>query len=131
MHDTKAAIIRLNELKGLGVRLAIDDFGTGYSSLSYLKDLPVDIVKIAKPFVDDIADSPQEAALAGAIVTLSETLNLKTVAEGIEYPAQLRALQQLGCDYGQGYLFAAAIPELEAGVLLGGDRQFAVVGSGH
>ncbi|HEY5196966.1 MAG TPA: EAL domain-containing protein [Solirubrobacteraceae bacterium] len=129
MHDTKAAIIRLNELKELGVRLAIDDFGTGYSSLSYLKDLPVDIVKIAKPFVDDIADSPQEAALAGAIVTLSETLNLKTVAEGIEYPAQLRALQRLGCDYGQGYLFAKAIPETETGVLLGGDRQFAVVGS--
>jgi diguanylate cyclase (GGDEF)-like protein len=131
MHDTKAAIIRLNELKGLGVRLAIDDFGTGYSSLSYLKDLPVDIVKIAKPFVDDIADSPQEAALAGAIVTLSETLNLKTVAEGIEYPAQLRALQRLGCDYGQGYLFARAVPELEAGELLGGDRQFSVVGAGH
>jgi diguanylate cyclase (GGDEF)-like protein len=129
MHDTKAAIIRLNELKGLGVRLAIDDFGTGYSSLSYLKDLPVDIVKIAKPFVDDIAESPQEAALAGAIVTLSETLNLKTVAEGIEYPAQLRALQRLGCDYGQGYLFAKAIPELDAGVLLAGDRRFAVVGS--
>jgi diguanylate cyclase (GGDEF)-like protein len=129
MHDTKAAIIRLNELKGLGVRLAIDDFGTGYSSLSYLKDLPVDIVKIAKPFVDDIAESPQEAALAGAIVTLSETLDLQTVAEGIEYPAQLRALQRLGCDYGQGYLFARAIPELEAGVLLGGDRQFSVVGA--
>jgi diguanylate cyclase (GGDEF)-like protein len=129
MHDTTAAIVRLNELKGLGVRLAIDDFGTGYSSLSYLKDLPVDIVKIAKPFVDDIAESPQEAALAGAIVTLSETLDLKTVAEGIEYPAQLRALQRLGCDYGQGYLFARAIPELEAGELLGGDRQFSVVGA--
>jgi diguanylate cyclase (GGDEF)-like protein len=129
MHDTKAAIARLSELKGLGVRLAIDDFGTGYSSLSYLKDLPVDIVKIAKPFVDDIAESPQEAALAGAIVTLSETLDLKTVAEGIEYPAQLRALQRLGCDYGQGYLFARAIPELEAAELLGGDRQFSVVGA--
>ena len=129
MHDTKAAIIRLNELKGLGVRLAIDDFGTGYSSLSYLKDLPVDIVKIAKPFVDDIAESPQEAALAGAIVTLSETLDLKTVAEGIEYPAQLRALQRLGCDYGQGWLFAKAVPADEAGELLGGDRRFSVVGS--
>jgi diguanylate cyclase (GGDEF)-like protein len=129
MHDTKAAIIRLNELKGLGVRLAIDDFGTGYSSLSYLKDLPVDIVKIAKPFVDDIAESPQEAALAGAIVTLSETLDLQTVAEGIEHPAQLRALQRLGCDYGQGWLFAKAVPAVQAGELLAGDRRFAVVGA--
>jgi diguanylate cyclase (GGDEF)-like protein len=129
MNDTDAAIARLRELKALGVRLAIDDFGTGYSSLSYLKHLPVDIVKIAKPFVDDIARGPQEAALAGAIVALSETLNLKTVAEGIEDADQLRALQRLGCDFGQGYLFARPLPVAQAGELLRGDRRITVAGA--
>jgi diguanylate cyclase (GGDEF)-like protein len=125
MNDTDAAIARLRELKALGVRLAIDDFGTGYSSLSYLKHLPVDIVKIDKEFVDDIARGPQEAALAGTIVALSETLHLKTVAEGIEDADQLRALRRLGCDYGQGYLFAKPMPAEETGALLRGDRTFA------
>ncbi len=127
MNDTAAAIARLRELKALGVRLAIDDFGTGYSSLSYLKHLPVDIVKIDKEFVDDIARGPQEAALAGTIVALSETLHLKTVAEGIEDADQLRALRRLGCDYGQGYLFAKPMPAEETGALLRGDRSFAAV----
>ncbi len=124
MNDTDAAIARLGELKALGVRLAIDDFGTGYSSLSYLKHLPVDIVKIDKEFVDDIARGPQEAALAGTIVALSETLRLKTVAEGIEDADQLRALRRLGCDYGQGYLFARPAAAAATGALLGGDRGF-------
>ncbi|MGI8803202.1 MAG: putative bifunctional diguanylate cyclase/phosphodiesterase [Solirubrobacteraceae bacterium] len=124
MNDTEAAIARLRELKALGVRLAIDDFGTGYSSLSYLKHLPVDIVKIDKEFVDDIAHGPQEAAVAGTIVALSETLHLKTVAEGIEDADQLRTLRRLGCDYGQGYLFARPLPVAETGVLLRGDRSF-------
>jgi EAL domain-containing protein (putative c-di-GMP-specific phosphodiesterase class I) len=126
MSDTDAAIAKLRELKGLGVRLAIDDFGTGYSSLSYLKHLPVDIVKIDKEFVDDIARGPQEAALARAIVALSETLHLQTVAEGIEQPDQLRALHRLGCDFGQGYLFARPAAAAETGELLRGDRHFPV-----
>ncbi len=126
MSDTDAAIARLRELKALGVRLAIDDFGTGYSSLSYLKHLPVDIVKIDKEFVDDIARGPQEAALAGAIVALSETLHLQTVAEGIEQPDQLRALHRLGCDFGQGYLFARPAAAAETAELLRGDRHFPV-----
>ncbi len=128
MTDTEAAIARLRELKALGVRLAIDDFGTGYSSLSYLKHLPVDIVKIDKEFVDDIAHGPQEAALAGAILALSETLHLTTVAEGIEDPDQLRALRRLGCHLGQGYLFSKPMPAAETGALLRGDRHFAVGG---
>ncbi len=128
MTDTEAAIARLRELKALGVRLAIDDFGTGYSSLSYLKHLPVDIVKIDKEFVDDIAHGPQEAALAGAILALSETLHLTTVAEGIEDPDQLRALRRLGCHLGQGYLFSKPMPAAETGALLRGDRHFAVAG---
>ncbi|MGI8558364.1 MAG: putative bifunctional diguanylate cyclase/phosphodiesterase, partial [Solirubrobacteraceae bacterium] len=122
MRDTDATIVRLGELRELGVKLAIDDFGTGYSSLGYLKRFPVDTLKIDKTFVDDIASSREEAAVAAAIVTLSETLHLETVAEGIESAAQLAALRGLGCDFGQGYLFSRPVPEGDMGTLLGAGR---------
>ncbi|GAC1434307.1 MAG: hypothetical protein NVSMB51_01130 [Solirubrobacteraceae bacterium] len=110
MQDTEATVERLHALKSLGLQLAIDDFGTGYSSLGYLKRFPVDIVKIAKPFVDDVAGSGDEAALAGAIIRLSDTFNLQTIAEGIERQDQLHRLCELGCSLGQGYLFSRAQP---------------------
>jgi EAL domain-containing protein (putative c-di-GMP-specific phosphodiesterase class I) len=105
-QDTEATIARLQALKDLGVGLAIDDFGTGYSSLGYLKRFPLDMVKIAKPFVDDVDGSEEDAVLAGAIVGLGATFRLRIVAEGIERLGQLRRLRALGCGEGQGYLFS-------------------------
>ncbi|HWZ58511.1 MAG TPA: EAL domain-containing protein [Gemmatimonadaceae bacterium] len=89
--------------------LAIDDFGTGYSSLSYLERFPIDILKIAKPFVDDVGSRVTDAALAGTIIQLGETLKLRTIAEGIEQAVQLRELQAMGCELGQGHYFAGPL----------------------
>ena len=103
MADTDIAIRRLHELKSLGVRLAMDDFGTGYSSLSYLSRFPVDILKMDRSFLSSDHD---ESGLAAAIVALGNTLNLDVVAEGIELPEQILSLRDLGCELGQGFLFA-------------------------
>jgi diguanylate cyclase (GGDEF)-like protein/PAS domain S-box-containing protein len=105
LHDMDAAIETLEALRGLGVRLAIDDFGTGYSSLNYLKRLPVDIIKIDRAFVTQVATHADDKALVHAVVSLSQALSMETVAEGIETDDQWEMLHRLGCDYGQGYLF--------------------------
>jgi EAL domain-containing protein (putative c-di-GMP-specific phosphodiesterase class I) len=105
MTDTDLAVQRLGELKQLGVRLAMDDFGTGYSSLSYLSRFPVDILKMDRSFLSDGA-SPTSSALASAVIALGETLQLEVVAEGIEHREQWLGLRELGCDSGQGFLFA-------------------------
>jgi EAL domain-containing protein (putative c-di-GMP-specific phosphodiesterase class I) len=104
-HDTTTTISRLEAIRDLGVRIAIDDFGTGYSSLGYLRRFRVDILKIAREFIGP-AESEEEWAFAGAIVALGRTLGLSIIAEGIEEPGQYRRLHELGCEYGQGYLFS-------------------------
>ncbi len=106
MRDTARALITLEKLRALGIRLALDDFGTGYSSLSYLRQFPIDIIKIDKSFVDGIARGSEEAALARAIIELGRTLSLDTVAEGVEEPHQLEQLRALHCNFGQGFHFA-------------------------
>jgi EAL domain-containing protein (putative c-di-GMP-specific phosphodiesterase class I) len=103
MADTDLAVLRLQELKALGVRLALDDFGTGYSSLSYLSRFPVDILKMDRSFLEAGA-SP--SGLATAVVALGATLDLEVVAEGIEFPEQWHSLRDLGCEMGQGFYFA-------------------------
>jgi len=108
----------LDELKAMGVRLAIDDFGTGYSSLSYLRELPIDVLKIDKSFVDGIAVSTKRLALAEVIVRIAKTLGLTVIAEGIESEVQRDMLVSMGCHYGQGYLLAAPMPAVEAEALL-------------
>jgi diguanylate cyclase (GGDEF)-like protein len=118
IQDTEATIARLAELKGLGVRVAIDDFGTGYSSLSYLRQLPVDILKIDKSFIDGVQESPEASAVARAIIRLGHTLSLQTVAEGIEEPTQVDTLHKMQCDLGQGYLFAKPLSSAELEELL-------------
>ena len=100
----------LMELKAIGVQLAIDDFGTGYSSLSYLRELPIDVVKMDKSFVDGIAASEQRLALAEGIVQIARTLRLEVIAEGIESEVQRDLLTEMGCHYGQGYLLAMPMP---------------------
>jgi EAL domain-containing protein (putative c-di-GMP-specific phosphodiesterase class I) len=96
----------LHGLRSLGVRLAIDDFGTGYSSLSCLRELPVDILKIDKSFVDGLGSGSDDGAFAAAIVRLGQTLGLSMIAEGIERTEQLAELRPLLCGMAQGYLFA-------------------------
>ncbi|HEV3231651.1 MAG TPA: EAL domain-containing protein [Candidatus Dormibacteraeota bacterium] len=110
MQDTEGTIEQLHGLKKLGIRLAIDDFGTGYSSLGYLKRFPIDALKIDRSFVTGIGRGSEESALAGAIITLAETLRLVTVAEGIEEVGQLAELRRLNCRRGQGYLFSKPMP---------------------
>jgi EAL domain-containing protein (putative c-di-GMP-specific phosphodiesterase class I) len=100
--DADYALSQLYALKGLGIRLAMDDFGTGYSSLSYLSRFPVDILKMDRSFVG----SEENAALTSAIIALGTSLALDVVAEGIELPEQANSLQTLGCEIGQGFLFA-------------------------
>ena len=91
-------------MRALGVRISLDDFGTGYSSLSYLHSLPLDSLKIAKPFVDRLVGEDRDASFIGVIVELARKLELDVIAEGIETRAQLNALQDLGVELGQGYL---------------------------
>ena len=110
MQDTERTLTTLSELRDLGVTLAIDDFGTGYSSLSYLQRFPVDILKIDRAFIEGMTFSASDEALARTIVTLGHTLGLRTVAEGVETEAQRRALSDMGCQFGQGYLFARPLP---------------------
>jgi diguanylate cyclase (GGDEF)-like protein len=109
-RDTAATIRKLQALRERGVRIAIDDFGTGYSSLSYLRRFPVDILKIAKDFIGPAEGDPGEWAFAAAIVALGRALDLRVVAEGIEHAGQLERLRELGCEFGQGYLFARPGP---------------------
>jgi len=106
MADTEVAIARLHALKSLGIRLAIDDFGTGYSSLSSLRQLPVDTLKIDKAFVDGVTMGVEAAGLVQAIVRLAGTLDLQTIAEGVERRDQVERLEELGCSEVQGYHFS-------------------------
>ena len=114
MRDPAAAAEILGELRALGIRVAIDDFGTGYSSLAYLQQLPVDSLKIDRTFIAASARSRDSDPLIQTLVQLGRSLGLRTVAEGIEDQAQLAHLRELGCDAGQGYLFA---PPLEVAAL--------------
>lgn len=100
----------LNGLRGLGVTLAIDDFGTGYSSLAQLKQLPVDILKIDRSFVSALAESSGDRAIVAAIVRLAEAFNLTTVAEGVEDPAAVTTLLDLGCYRAQGFFMSKPLP---------------------
>jgi diguanylate cyclase (GGDEF)-like protein len=121
MHDTEATISRLAALKALGIRLAVDDFGTGYSSLRYLRRFPIDILKMAKPFVDGLGDFEDEEgrALARAIVDIASSLNLACIAEGIEVGVQATMLHELGCGLGQGFHFARPMPADAMSELIG------------
>jgi diguanylate cyclase (GGDEF)-like protein len=103
LRDPAKAITILEQLRGLGVQLALDDFGTGYSSLSHLRQLPLDWLKIGQPFVDDIAPQGANRPFMRMILDLAASLGLRVVAEGIETPAQMESLLQMGCGYGQGY----------------------------
>ena len=110
VDDPESARARLRELKALGVRISMDDFGTGYSSLASLQDLPLDILKIDKLFVDHIAEDPRRTAFAQAIIRMGKTLGLGLIAEGVETADQAERLQSLGCRFAQGFYFSRPVP---------------------
>ena len=110
MQNAAEAIKTLNELDAMGIALSIDDFGTGYSSLSYLKRFPIDFLKIDKSFINDVTTNPDDAAIAGAIITMARSLGMKVVAEGVETEDQLQFLRARGCDAFQGYYFSRPVP---------------------
>ena len=116
VQDVNDALLRLQALAALGVKLAIDDFGTGYSSLSYLKRFPIGRLKIDRSFVAGLPADESDAALVHAIIHMGRALHLETVAEGVETEAQRQFLRQAGCEQFQGFLFAPAlaVPDFEA-----------------
>ncbi len=118
MQDTEANEILVGELKALGVRLAIDDFGREYSSLSYLKRLPVDVLKIDRSFVENLGKDPRDATIVEAMISLSHSLGLEAVGEGVENAEQLEHLRRMGCDLVQGHHLAWPLPGVEVAPLL-------------
>ncbi|HET8706839.1 MAG TPA: EAL domain-containing protein, partial [Pseudomonadales bacterium] len=110
LEDVGHTLETVMKLKQLGVQLSIDDFGTGYSSLSYLKRFAVEKLKIDQSFVRDLANDPEDAAIVHAIIQLGRSLQLKTIAEGVETQAQLDFLAKEGCDEVQGYFFCRPVP---------------------
>ena len=118
LTDSDAAIDALHQLKALGIRLAIDDFGTGYSSLNYLRSLPVDIVKIDKVFIDGVASDKEARGLIKAILSMADTLDLQTVAEGVESRDQVSRLEQLGSGLVQGFFYARPLTAEDAEALM-------------
>jgi diguanylate cyclase (GGDEF)-like protein/PAS domain S-box-containing protein len=123
MVDVEAAIRIMGELKRMGVKLSIDDFGTGYSSLSYLRRFPVDVLKIDRSFVRDIAGSEDGAAMVGAIIALARGLRMRVIAEGVETEAELDYLKLRGCDEVQGHVYARAVSGAEVEAMLRSGRQ--------
>lgn len=106
VQDAEKGAQTLLGLRELGVRLALDDFGTGFSALSYLRTLPLDQLKIAREFVDGLGSHREDHTFVRLILELAQSIGLRVVAEGIETEVQLAELRDLGCDFGQGYLFA-------------------------
>jgi diguanylate cyclase (GGDEF)-like protein/PAS domain S-box-containing protein len=106
MQNSSASLERLHAIRALGVQIAIDDFGTGYSSLAYLERFPITHIKIDRSFVTPLDEPGRGAGVVHAIIEIGRALGLTTVAEGIETPTQLRRLRELGCGFGQGYLFS-------------------------
>jgi diguanylate cyclase (GGDEF)-like protein/PAS domain S-box-containing protein len=109
MRDLQQSVGRMRELKAMGVSLSIDDFGTGYSSLSALKSFPISTLKIDKSFVRDLADSPDDQAIALAVISLGHRLHLRVIAEGVETEEQRDFLRAHDCDEMQGYLFSPPV----------------------
>jgi len=112
------AVEVLEGLRSLGISISMDDFGTGYSSLSYLHSFPIDVLKIDRSFVGRMTEGEQPLQIVRTIIELARVLNIDVVAEGIETPEQYELLRELGCNFGQGYLFARPMPAEEMSSML-------------
>lgn len=109
MDSTEDNINKLKDLKSMGIKIALDDFGTGYSSLNYLRQLPINVLKIDKSFVQEICDKAEQRLIIDVIINLSHRLGYKVIAEGVETKEQLILLKDMGCDIAQGYYFSKPI----------------------
>ena len=123
LENIDDVVLRMLQIKALGVTFSLDDFGTGFSSLSYLKRLPLDEVKIDQSFVRDLSSDPNDAAIVRAIIAMGRSLGLQVIAEGVETAVQLSYLKANGCSHFQGYLFGqpCAVEEFEAALLNAND----------
>ena len=129
LQDSPGVACSLQALRAIGVEVAIDDFGTGYSSLSRLRELPIDLLKMDRSFVKDIAQAGQSAALARAIVQLAHGMHIRVLAEGVETTQQATMLADDGCDLMQGFLFSQALPPDELSTWLQADRRLPLPGT--
>ena len=116
IENPTAVVVILEQLKALGVQMSIDDFGTGHSSLSYLHRFPINSLKIDRSFVSSM--SSEQSGIVSAIIGLAHALQLEVIAEGVETAPHLAQLTELGCEYGQGYLFANPLDASRARMLL-------------
>jgi len=128
MANPEQSVPLMQRLKRTGVALSIDDFGTGFSNLGYLKRFPIDRLKIDLSFVREITTDPGSLAISEAIITLSHSLNLKVLAEGVETDAQLALLAERRCDQVQGFFFSPPVPARDIEALLAGQRHFHPIG---
>ena len=123
MHNTDVITETMRQIKQLGVRLALDDFGTGYSSLGYLRRFPIDVLKIDQSFTSDLPNDEGAMSITRAIIAMAQSLNMTTVAEGVETCEQLECLSTLGCDVMQGYLISRPLPAEQMTALLNGSLR--------
>ena len=126
MANPLQAIENLTMLKKLGLLLALDDFGTGYSSLAYLQKLPIDVIKIDKAFIQGLGKHEGDAEIVRLIIAFANTLDLETIAEGVENEEHIKQLKKLGCSQGQGFVFSPAVSAAEAAALLASPLQYAL-----
>ena len=132
VDESATAIASLEALNEIGVRLVLDDFGTGYSSLAYLNRFPFHALKIDRSFVDALGIEQERTAIVEAIIGMARALSLDVIAEGVENEVQLAELRRLDCDYGQGHLFHAAMPEAEISRLIGsGELRYSGISPGR
>jgi diguanylate cyclase (GGDEF)-like protein len=118
MEDVEGGVARMEEIKAAGFRLALDDFGTGYSSLGHLRRFPIDVLKIAKPFVDHITERERDAAFLRSILELARTLSLDVVVEGVETPEQAQLLLRMGARNVQGFVFSRPVEDRAMSAML-------------
>jgi EAL domain-containing protein (putative c-di-GMP-specific phosphodiesterase class I) len=128
MEHSKVFIDKLKDLKEMGITILLDDFGSGYSSLKYLDNLPIDVLKIDKSFIDGLNDDGDRKQLVEVILTLARQIHVSAVAEGVETEKQLARLAAYQCEVVQGYLFSKPVPEEMVRSLLGDANQYRLKG---
>jgi EAL domain-containing protein (putative c-di-GMP-specific phosphodiesterase class I) len=112
MENAESAVVKLSQLRTLGVQIHIDDFGTGYSSLSYLQRLPVDTLKIDRTFISQLGRQAESQEIVSAIITLAHNLGMGVAAEGVETAEQAQGLKEMQCEYGQGFYYYRPLEKL-------------------
>ena len=110
LKDIQHAIIQMNEMRKLGIKISMDDFGTGYSSLSYIQQLPITLLKLDRSFIISLEEDEVSREIVSAIIKIAKSKKIETIAEGVEYSGQSEILRESGCDYAQGYFYGKPMP---------------------